>query len=300
MKKEITTIIVNYKVPHEILKLIDSIKSADSCELTDIIIVDNNSSDGSEKIICEKHRDIKWVALEKNIGFGKACNIGAKDSDTEFLLFINPDTKISANTLTVSRAFMKKKPSVGIMGPKVIYDNGEFAKECRRNIPTPKNSLLYMLKLDKLFRKRNNFSSYKLIEADPDKSMSVDAISGSYMFVRSELFKNIGGFDEDFFMYGEDIDICVRCKKHNFDVWYYPKTTIIHSKGKSSAKNSLRATYAFYDSMRIFYEKHKEFYRFPAVKPIVYCGIYLFLSIAIIRLGITNALSIFLPRSRIV
>ncbi len=242
----VSIVIVNYKVPHEICQLLRSLRQAELYDSTEIIIVDNASQDDSRTTITTAFPEVSWIALKNNIGFGKACNVASQNSKGKYLLFINPDTLVSQNTLQVSVDFLEKHPEVGIMGPKVIKPDGTFQPHCRRSFPTPFNIFSHMTGLSKMFPKSELFGKYNLTYVNPDASMEVDAVSGSYMFMRLSLFKTIGGFDETFFMYGEDLDLCVRCQEKGYKVWYHPDTQIIHFKGKSCTKNMIRARMAFY------------------------------------------------------
>ncbi len=256
----ISVVIVNYKVPDEICQLLRSLRQAELYDKTEVIIVDNASKDNSHEIISKEFPDTTWIPLKSNIGFGKACNVGTQNSRGNYLLFLNPDTLVSQNTLRVSVDFLESHPDVGIMGPKIIKPDGSFQPHCRRSFPTPFNAFTYLFGLSKLFPKSKLFGQYNLSYLNPDASMEVDAISGSFIFMRHSLFKDIGGFDKAFFMYGEDLDICVRCREHGYKAWYNPDTQIIHFSGKSCTKNMIRSRIAFYESMVIFSKKYRHSY----------------------------------------
>ena len=256
----ISVIIVNYKVPDEICQLLRSLQQAELYEATEVIIVDNASQDSSSEIVTDAFPNVTWIPLKNNIGFGKACNVGTQNSRGKYLLFLNPDTLVSQNTLRVSVDFLESHPDVGIMGPKIINPNGSFQPQCRRSFPTPFNAFVYLSGLGKLFPKSKLFGQYNLTYLNPDIGMEVDAISGSFMFMRHSLFKDIGGFDKAFFMYGEDLDICARCREHGYKVWYNPDTQIIHFSGRSCIKNIIRSRIAFYEAMIIFSKKYRHSY----------------------------------------
>ena len=256
----ISVIIVNYKVGDEICQLLRSLMQAELYEKTEIIIVDNASSDNSSEIVTTVFPNVTWIPLKNNIGFGKACNVGVQNSRGKYLLFLNPDTLVSENTLRVSVDFLDSHPDVGIMGPKIINPSGSFQPQCRRSFPTPFNAFVYLSGLSKLFSKSKLFGQYNLTYLNPDTGMEVDAISGSFIFIRHSLFKEIGGFDKAFFMYGEDLDICARCREHGYKVWYNPETQIIHFLGRSCIKNKIRSRMAFYEAMIIFSKKYRHSY----------------------------------------
>jgi GT2 family glycosyltransferase len=253
----ISVIVVNYKVPECLKEMIRSIKNASLSDRTEIIVVDNASNDGSFELITSEFSEVKWVQLKNNIGFGKACNIGAKNARGEFLLLINPDTVIAENTLSVAVEFMNSNPDAGIMGPKILNPDGSLQPGCRRSFPTPQNAFYRFSGLSKLFPKSPRFGKYNLTFLDQDQTTKVDAVSGSFMFIRRAQFVSIGGFDEQFFMYGEDLDLCWRMRESGYSVWYNPETQIIHHKGKSSAINIIRSRFAFYEAMLIFTRKYR-------------------------------------------
>ncbi len=232
-------------------------KLYDRCE---VIIIDNASCDGSRDIVVSKFEDarrIQWIQLKTNIGFGKACNIGVEAARGEYLLFLNPDTVISANTLSDAVGFMETHPKAGLMGPKILNPDGTLQLSCRRSIPTPAVAFYYFAGLSYVFPKSKRFGRYHLTYMDEDTMARVDVISGSFMFMRRALFNEIGGFDKRFFMYGEDIDLCYRITHAGHEVWYYPQIKIVHQKGKSSSKRKIRSRFYFYEAMLIFFRKYR-------------------------------------------
>jgi GT2 family glycosyltransferase len=256
-RPSISIVIVNYKVPGFVILAIRSIKEAAAADTAEIIVVDNASEDQSKEAILGQFPETLYIGLKKNIGFGKACNVGVQHSRGEFLLFLNPDALISHNTLEVCTRFMAAHPDVGILGPKIINPDGSLQSGCRRSFPTPLNSFYRLFGIARLFPHSKRYGAYNLNNLDPDLSMEVDAISGSFMFMRRTVFGEIDGFDEAFFMYGEDLDICVKAKQKGYRVWYHPETQIIHFKAQSSRKQSLRSRAAFYEAMILFSRKYQ-------------------------------------------
>ncbi|MCX7726105.1 MAG: glycosyltransferase [Chitinispirillaceae bacterium] len=277
----ISIVIVNYKVPEYLLEALRSVYHAELSESVEIIIVDNASKDNSKETITQLYPSVKWVQLKQNTGFGKACNVGAKGSRGKYLLFLNPDTVISKDTLSVSYEFMEKNPEVGIMGPKILNPDGSLQRSCKRGFPTPAVTFYHFLGLSKLFPKNKRFGYYNLTFLDENLPAEVDAISGSFMFIRRDLFLKIGGFDERFFMYGEDLDLCYRIRQEGYKVWYNPATQIIHRKGRSSVKNLFNSRIAFYEAMIIFSKKYKHTHSVFFPSWIVFLGIFLISTINI-------------------
>jgi GT2 family glycosyltransferase len=222
-----------------------------------VIIVDNASGDSSREIVTAQFQEVQWIQLKTNIGFGKACNIGAEAARGQYLLLLNPDTVVSSNTLSSAVEFMEAHPKAGLMGPKILNPDGTLQLSCRRSIPTPSVAFYYFAGLSYLFPKSKRFGRYHLTYMDEDETAQVDVISGSFMFMRRDIFDIIGGFDKRFFMYGEDIDLCYRVRQTGYEVWYYPMVKIVHQKGKSSSKRLIRSRIYFYEAMIIFSRKYR-------------------------------------------
>ena len=253
----ISIIIVNFKVPDYLKRTLLSLREAELYNQSEIIVVDNASQDDSKNKIISEFPEVTWVGLKNNIGFGKASNVGAKSSHGTYLLFLNPDTLVSKNTLSVCVEFLQSRAGAGIMGPKIINADGSLQAGCRRSFPSPLVALYRLTGLSRLFPKSSRFGKYNLTYLDPDAAAEVDAVSGSFMFMSSALFREVGGFDEKYFMYGEDLDLCCRVKEKGYTVWYNPATQIIHFKGRSAAKLTWKSRQAFYEAMIIFSRTYK-------------------------------------------
>ncbi|MDG5814999.1 glycosyltransferase [Chitinispirillales bacterium ANBcel5] len=253
----LSVVIVNYKVPYCLREALNSVKEAKLYNKCEIIVIDNASEDNSKSIITSEFPEVQWIQLKSNIGFGKACNLGARRARGKYLLLLNPDTVISETTLTACVDFMNNNPDAGMLGPKILNPDGTMQASCRRSFPTPSAALFYFSGLSRFFPKSKRFGKYNLTYMDENKTAEVDAISGSFMFMPLSVFQEVGGFDERFFMYGEDIDLCWRIRKTGKAVWYNPQIQIIHLKGKSSSKRQLRSRIAFYEAMIIFSRKYK-------------------------------------------
>jgi hypothetical protein len=200
--------------------------------------------------------EVRFIGNDRNLGFGKANNQALNKARGRYVLFQNPDTLIEENTLRVLMRRMDADPRIGICGPKILNADGSLQAACRRSFPTPSVALPKLLGLSKLFPKSKWFGKYNLTYRDPGQSYAVDAVSGSFMFCRGALVRELGGFDEDFFMYGEDLDLCRRVQLSGKSVYYIPETTIIHYKGESSKSAPFDSLLAFYRAMDIFVRKH--------------------------------------------
>ncbi len=253
---DVSIIIVNYNVKEFLLNLLDSLKKASVNIKTEIIIVDNNSTDGSIEAINQKYPSVITIRNKKNVGFGAANNQALEIAKGKYLLLINPDTLVKENTLTEMIKFMEANPDVGIAGCKVLNPDGTLQLACRRSFPTPWVSFTKVMGLSKTFPKSKLFAKYNLTYLDENQSNEVDAISGSFMFMRKNVYDKVGGFDTDFFMYGEDLDLCYRVQKNGFKVYYVKDTEIIHYKGESTKRSKIDETKIFYNAMHLFVSKH--------------------------------------------
>ena len=174
----------------------------------------------------------------------------------KFILLINPDTLVSEDTFAKMISFFEKNPEAGLAGCKILNPDGTFQLACRRSFPGPWTSFCKVTGLSSLFPNSKLFARYNLTYHDENKTYEVDAISGSFMMMRKEVYEKVGGFDEDFFMYGEDLDLCYRIQKSGYKVFYFHETQIIHYKGESTKRSSLDETKFFYDAMNLFVKKH--------------------------------------------
>lgn len=280
----ISIVIVNYKVPRQLLDAIESLRRAALYDKCEVIIVDNASKDNSREIVTSKYDDVQWIQQKRNVGFGKACNIGVERARGKFLLLLNPDAVVSEDTLASAVEFMETHPQAGLMGPKILNPDGTLQLSCRRSIPTPSVAFYYFSGLSYLFPKSRRFGRYHLTFMDENEAAQVEVISGSFMFMRRELFNEIGGFDKRFFMYGEDIDLSYRISRAGYEVWYYPKTSIVHQKGKSSAKRRVRSRMNFYGAMITFLHKYRDEQKTIAPWWLTWCGIVF---LAMMNIGVT-------------
>ena len=254
--KSVSIIIVNYNVKEFLPNLIQSISKAVKNVSSEIIIVDNASQDGSAEFICNKFPFITLIENRENLGFSKANNIGLKVATGEYLLLLNPDTILSEDTIDVMIKFFDENPDAGIAGCKILNPDGSFQLACRRSFPGPWNSFCKVTGLSSLFPGSRVFAKYNLTYLNEYETYEVDAISGSFMMIKRNVYENVGGLDEQFFMYGEDLDWCYRIQKAGYKVYYVHSTQIIHYKGESTKRSSLDETNFFYNAMHLFVKKH--------------------------------------------
>lgn len=269
----VSVVIVNYKVPLLLEECLRSLRATTFDGGVEVIVVDNASGDNSRAMVESGFPEVAWIGLKSNIGFGKASNLGARRATGRYLLLLNPDTVVREDTVATCVDFLKAHPQCGLMGPKIMNSDGSLQVSCRRGFPTPMVALYRMTGLSRLFPRSRRFGRYNLTYLDPDQDAQVDAISGSFMFLPRELFLELGGFDERFFMYGEDLDLCQRVHERGYEVWYHPGTQIVHFKGRSSAKSSIRSRAAFYEAMIIFSRKYRHLHESFLPGWLIYVGI---------------------------
>lgn len=256
---DVSVVIVNYNVRDFLVQAIRSIQQATNHLTIDIWVVDNNSVDDSVETIRRDFPDVHLIANTDNAGFGTANNQAIRECQGEFVLILNPDTIVQEDTLETMVSFMRTHPSCGALGCRILNPDGSFAPESRRAFPTPSIAFWRMTGLGKLFPRSKRFGGYNMTYLPIDEAAEVDALSGSCMMTRREALlgpRGAGLFDEDFFMYGEDLDLCYRIQQAGWGIWYTPDTCIIHYKGESTKKGEIRYVRLFYGAMLLFIEKH--------------------------------------------
>jgi GT2 family glycosyltransferase len=222
----------------------------------EVIVVDNNSVDGSQEMIREKYPRVLLIANQENSGFSKANNQAIRIAKGRYVLLLNPDTVVEDDTLTKVVRFMDKHPDAGGLGVKMLDGQGQFLPESKRGLPTPDVAFFKIFGLAKLFPKSRTFGKYHLGYLDPEQTHEVEVLSGAFMLLRKEALEKTGYLDEDFFMYGEDIDLSYRITQAGYKNYYFPETRIIHYKGESTKKSSVNYVLVFYNAMIIFARKH--------------------------------------------
>jgi GT2 family glycosyltransferase len=253
---DLSVIIVNYNVRAFLESALVSVRKAMNGISGEIIVVDNASDDGSVEMMQQKFPDVQLIANRKNLGFAAANNQAMRQSRGTYLLLLNPDTLVQEDTFRVMIDFLEHHPGVGMAGCKILNPDGTLQLACRRSFPTPWVAFTKVSGLSSLFPHSQLFGKYNLAYLSPDQSYEVDAISGSFMFLRKSVFDTVGGLDEQFFMYGEDLDWCYRIKNSGSKIYYVHSTQIIHYKGESARRSDIDEVKLFYQAMRVFVQKH--------------------------------------------
>ena len=258
---KVSIIILNYNTKNLLKNCLVSLKGTRRLLTNEVIVVDNGSVDGSEKMIRKGFSWVKLIKNKNNLGFGKANNIAAKKAKGEYFLFLNSDTKLNKNTITKSLHFMEANSNYDVLTCRLELGNGKLDFACHRGFPTPWASFCYFIGLEKLPFCQQLFGQYHQTWKDFEKPHQVDVISGAFFLIKKDVFKKLKGFDEEFFIYGEDIDLCYRLKQQNYQVGFYPQAKAIHYKKRSGRKKrSIRirkkTKMYFYQTMKLFYDKH--------------------------------------------
>ncbi len=259
---DISVIIVSYNVRYYLRQCLESVwTSARHSGLdVEVFVVDNHSPDhsiGYLRACFPPHRypTLHLVSNYQNVGFGRANNQALRKAAGRYILFLNPDTIITEDTLHDCFRFAESHPKMGAMGARMLSAKGAFSFESRRGLPTPWVAFCKMTGLCSLFPKNKRLGRYYMRYLDEHEAAKIDIVSGAFMFCSHDALLTTGGFDERFFMYGEDIDLSYRFLLSGYDNWYLP-TPILHYKGESTQKGSFKYIHTFYEAMLIFFRKH--------------------------------------------
>ena len=244
--KKLSVVIVSYNVRHYLDQCLESVQKALGDMDAEVFVVDNASADDTMSVLPSKYPEVSFIANNENQGFARANNLAIRQATGQYVLLLNPDTTVAEHTLCEAVAFMDSHPKAGGAGVMMHNEDGTLAPESRRAIPTPWVSALKMLG----FTKR-----YYMSHLPWNEPAQIEVISGAFFLLRHDALDQVGLLDEDFFMYGEDIDLSYRLIKGGWENWYLP-LPIVHYKGKSTRKSDYRYVHVFYQAMLIFFRKH--------------------------------------------
>jgi GT2 family glycosyltransferase len=253
---QLSVVIVNYNVEFFLEQCLNSVYEALKHVEGEVFVVDNNSIDGSVSMVKSKFPDVHLIENKDNVGFSKANNQALRIAKGTYHLLLNPDTIVEEDTFLKVVRFMDEHPDAGGLGVKMIDGKGNFLPESKRGLPTPKDAFYKIFGFSRLFPKSKRFGRYHLSFLDKEQIHEVEILSGAFMLMRKEALDKVGLLDEDFFMYGEDIDLSYRIVLGGYKNYYFPETRIIHYKGESTKKSSVNYVFVFYNAMIIFARKH--------------------------------------------
>jgi len=280
--RDISVIIVNYNVREFLRQSLLSLRPALLNLAAEIFVVDNASNDGSVEMVRQKFPEVALIANRDNVGFARANNQALRQATGRVVVLLNPDTVVQEDTFTAIQTFFAQHPATGMVGCKVLNPDGTLQLACRRSFPTPWIAFTRLSGLSRLFPKSRWFGRYNLTYLPENETTEVEAISGSFMAVRREALTQVGLLDEEFFLYGEDLDWCFRLRAAGWKIHYFPGTQIIHFKGESAKQSDLDNLRLFYQAMILFVRKHFRpespagFYKGkPGLQPVSYWLLHL-------------------------
>lgn len=252
----LSVIVVTYKSRDEIVTCLNSIPKRINNREAQIIVVDNNSGDDSQSLIEKECSGIDYIQLAGNFGFSRANNIGYEHANGEFILFLNPDTVSNETAYQQCLNRLENDQTIGVISPKLVMADGQMDLACRRKIPTVWDGFCRASGLARTFPANTWFAQYNLTYLDPNHTYEVGAVNGAFMMCPRRVLTRIGLFDEQFFLYGEDLDLCYRCQQAGYKIIYDGRVHITHFKGISSSKESVNMTKAVFKGTKQFYHKH--------------------------------------------
>ncbi|MBT4209851.1 MAG: glycosyltransferase family 2 protein [Candidatus Komeilibacteria bacterium] len=257
MRPDISIVIVNWKAKDFLKKCLKSIFDYQNDYQVEVFVVDNDSQDGSVEMLKEKFPQVILMPLAKNIGFGAANNLAIDKAQAEYIFLLNPDTELTKDFLDHAFVYMQSNPGVGIIAPKILNSDGSQQLSIRRN-PNLLSQILVLFKLINILPNNRILSNYLFKNFDYTKEQSVDQIMGAAMLIHKSVFEKIGIFDEKFFIWFEEVDLCKRARQANISIRYFPGAEIVHHGGESfSQANSLKKQLFFNNSLLYYFYKHK-------------------------------------------
>lgn len=255
-RMKLSVIIVNYNVKYFLEQCLHSVVRATSAIDAEVIVVDNNSGDRSIEYLSPRFAHVQFITNTENLGFGKANNRALAVAKGEYVLFLNPDTIVPEDCLVSCLAFLDKKTRAGAIGIRMLDGSGRFLPESKRSFPTTVSAFYKLAGLSALFPTSKHFNRYSLGYLDERSDHAVDVLAGAFIMARKNVLDMVSGFDESFFMYGEDIDLSYRIRKAGYENWYVAQSRVIHFKGESTKKESTKYLKMFYNAMIVFVNKH--------------------------------------------
>ena len=253
---DLSIIIVSYNVRYFLEQCLHSVERALAGMEGEVIVLDNLSADGSLDYLRPRFPDVRFISTGANLGFAAASNRGLSEARGRYILFLNPDTIIPEDSLVSALRFFREHPDCGGLGSGMVDGSGHFLPESKRNIPSPLHSFFQLTGISRLLPRSSFFSGYYATHVSDRAWGRVSVLSGAFLMAEKKLLDQIGGFDESFFLYGEDIDLSYRITQTGYNNYYDGRSPIIHFKGESSSRKTVKHIRNFYGAMRIFVRKH--------------------------------------------
>lgn len=228
----VSVLIVNWNSKSYLRRALRSVLTTCAEILPQVVVVDNGSFDGSAELVATEFPEVNFVQSPINIGFGRANNLGFERMQGDVVLLLNPDAELQPGALQTMLAALDKLPQAGVIGPKILNDDGSLQTSCVRALPTPLNQALDAEVLRKWFPAWRGWGNWEAFHAT--RELEVECLSGACMLLRADLFRDVGGFSPEFFMYGEDVDLCFKVRHLGLRLYYVPNATVIHHGGRSA------------------------------------------------------------------
>ena len=279
---QLSIIIVSYNVRYFLDQAVASVLESTCTFDYEIIVVDNGSTDDSVEWMKGKYPSVRLFDLKENLGFAKANNFAARKANGDCILLLNPDTIVQSDSLQLCFDFLQSNPKAGAVGLRMYDGQGKYLPESKRGFPSPWTSFCKIAGFNELFPKSKFFNYYYLGHKSSDLDQEVDVLTGAFMMLRRDRYLALGGLDEDFFMYGEDIDLCFRLHEGGYQNYYLASSSIIHFKGESTSKQSFQYIKTFYSAMSIYAGKHYNKHFLALMSIFIQVAIYLRAGIAIL------------------
>lgn len=257
-RPDVSVVIVHYETRSELDSCLVALAARDPKGTIEVFVVDNASSDFAAAAVTNRIADAVVIQNTDNVGFARAANQALKQARGRYLLLLNPDAIVEPGTLDRMVRYMDERPDVGCATARLVLPDGRLDLACRRSFPTPKRAFYRLTLLSRLFPRSRRFAQYNLTYLDESQETEIDSPCGAFMMVPARVLDEVGLLDENYFMYGEDLDWAFRIKEAGWRVMYTPITTVLHTKRASSSQSRPRTIRAFYDAMRIFYKHHYE------------------------------------------
>ena len=266
-------VIVSFRCRQMLRRCLQSLREHPPSRGLRVTVVDNASGDGTAAVVRDEFPEVRLIELEENVGFSRANNLVMGETTAEYVLVLNPDTRLREKTLDTLLDLMAADPRIGIAGCRLVQENGTFDHAARRSFPTPASALGHFLRVGRLDRAPASLAAYRAADVGEGP---VDAVNGAFMLMRREMLDDIGLFDEGYWMYMEDLDLCYRAAQSGWITWYEPSVEAVHIKaGTTGHHRSLRLNYAFHYGMYRYYRAHLASQRGPLFNALVYLGIAL-------------------------
>lgn len=285
---KLSIVIVSYNVKHFLDQCLHSVQSAIKGIEAEVYVVDNLSVDGSCEMVREKHPWVNLIENKQNTGFAVANNQAIRVAQGEYILLLNPDTLVQEQTFSKCIEFMDSHPMAGALGVKMIDGKGNYLPESKRGLPTPAVAFYKISGIIKLRPKSERYAKYYMGHLPNDQVSEIEILAGAFMFMRKKALDEVGLLDEDFFMYGEDIDLSYRIIKGGYKNYYLPEPSIIHYKGESTKKGSINYVMVFYKAMILFAQKHFTSGEARIYTSVIQVAIYLRALLSLIKRGLVQ------------